>query len=154
VALFGAVLLLLTMGSFALEASYQETPEQIVDVRDEPHAVDYDENTTVVNSDAQRLQDDIVVRHEGQTLERGTDYSWDPDAGEISWNNTENTTAGETALVSYAYEDRARSTRLARPLQTDLVELLPWAALIVVPIGLLSIFALLLRSKPSNSMSR
>ena len=155
IAVFCLFLLAAIMGSFAMEASYQETPDRVIDVRDEEMVVQVDEPVPVQNADARGLQDEIVIYHQGEQLVRGEDYEWDPGTGEVTFNASSPTVAdGELALVSYAYEDRSQAVRESRPLFEDLVELLPYVALLLIPVVILSVMALAYAAKPRDTMGR
>lgn len=54
-----------------------------------------------------------LVNATGTTLVAGTDYSWDSDTGEISFQQTANTTSGESITITYRAYQRTDETELA-----------------------------------------
>lgn len=155
IAVFCLFLLAAIMGSFAMEASYQETPDRVIDVRDEEMVVQTDGPNAVQNADARGLRDEIVIYHQGEQLDRGEDFEWDPNTGEVTFNaSSPSVTEGELALVSYAYEDRSQAVRESRPIFEDVAGLLPYVALLLIPVIILSVMGLAYAAKPSDTMGR
>lgn len=66
---------------------------QPVPVAEQPADAQYSDTITVYNA-------------AGAELTNGTDYEWDPGAATVTWFNTTATSDGETALVSYDYQNQ------------------------------------------------
>jgi len=59
-------------------------------VEQRPESVEYGDSVTVYNAS-------------GAELVAGTDYAWDASNGAVEWFNTNATTDGETAAITYSY---------------------------------------------------
>jgi hypothetical protein len=56
--------------------------------------------------------DNETVRNaSGTVLADGTDYGWDTQNGTVDWNDTNDTSAGESATISYAYDAPSERSR-------------------------------------------
>jgi len=126
IVLFGVTMLFgmgLNAGSDAALDTYNVT---------EGYTVDYTNNTTVANADAEALSDTITVVVNDTTLEDGTDYAWDSDSGTINWINTTATSDGDTASVTYEYDDYPETTQFS----IDLVNIMiPVITLLVIGVA-------------------
>jgi len=129
---FNIAVLVLFVGILALgvNVAYDDAGVEH-DVTNESITVDYAQNVSV-DTDADEYGTDPTVRNSsGAVLEAGMDYTWDADAGSVSWQNTSSTTDGEEASISYTYTERTQATEVSwsvlRPFGA-IVWVIPFAA--------------------------
>lgn len=106
------VVLLLALAVPALATAYDTagTPFSY----DESLTVDYTSDSSVSeNATIEGYGDDPTIVVDGQTLMQGTDYLWDADDGVVNWQDTNNTTAGDTAQIEYQAYQRTAETEMA-----------------------------------------
>jgi len=75
--------------------------------------VDYTQPVSVANDAVEYGETATVYDADGNELAAGTDYSWNATAGNVTWQNTSQTTDGETAAITYDYrtaDDQQRTT--------------------------------------------
>ena len=131
---FGAFVLILVLG-FIVAAGGAAVAEgaEPVTYFNEATTVDYSAEYSVAETGV-NYRDDVTVRDKNlDALNRGVDYEWDDDDGNVTWLDTAATTDGEEAYVTYTVEQVTdESTQLA-----DLVSIfvLPLALLITLILG-------------------
>ncbi len=112
IAQVAVVILLLGLAVPALATAYDYagTPMEY----EESVTVDYANDSEVVeNATLEGYGDDPTVTVDGVELVRGTDYLWNDSAGSIDWQNTSNTSDGDSARVQYAAYQRTGQTEAA-----------------------------------------
>lgn len=116
-------------GTFAIGASLDDADRTVT--REDSLVVDYD---ATYQLETRGSFVSITAEVDGTALQRGTDYTFDESAGELSFADTTATTEGDVATVSWTYQGRSEAASTTRGLQITLIELLPYLALI--PVGL------------------
>lgn len=106
-----AVVLLIGVAGAALGQSDRQAAEP-QSVTNESLTVNYSAPTAVDNGEPRYGWNDSVTVYNasGNQLQDGTDYEWNSSTGEVTWFNTSATTDGETASISYTYEQRDATT--------------------------------------------
>lgn len=155
IAAFGFLLIGLLVGAIAVDGQYQQSYDTQA-IADEPITIDTTNKTPV---DAAEYTNDfntsITVVSGGEELQDGDDYTWYPADGEIDWNaSSPEISDGDQAYVSYAYAGQPLSVEKTRDLRLLLFDILPYAALFFVGIGILGLFAGLYKTVKGNSTSR
>lgn len=115
------LLLSLSVPALATAYDYAGTPFEY----SENATVDYG-NTTSVDEAATvegYSQNITITSPTGKTLVEGTDYEWDPGAGEISWYDSANTNEGDTVRLDYSAYQRTGETALAWDILSPLMGL-------------------------------
>lgn len=105
---FAFVLLILVVGAVGINAAINESARYPTSVVNESVTVNYSSPTLVDRSgDVYGLfYDNETVRNQtGAVLTDGTDYDWNRTTGAITWFNTASTTDGETATITYWFDE-------------------------------------------------
>jgi hypothetical protein len=113
VAQLAVVILLLVLAVPSLSAAheYAGTPIEY----EQSATIDFN-NETVVDESAtvEGYSEEIVVRtDENQILEEYEGYRWDEANGTVEWLNSQNTTDGQSATITYDAHQRTAETDLA-----------------------------------------
>lgn len=58
---------------------------------------------------------ETVYNQSGSQLVEGTDYTWNTSTGRIAFQNTSNTSDGNTANITYAYDQNVEEIRQSEP---------------------------------------
>lgn len=98
---FGALIILLVIGFVVgvLPGAIADGAE-LTEVPDEQLTVDYDAESSVA-VDGDFYSETVEIEKTGTPLEAGTDYFWNNDEGNVSWNDTTATTDGDTVTINY-----------------------------------------------------
>lgn len=95
-----------------------ETNESVV--------IDYDSSTRVSAAMSRYTQgfedNETVYNSSGAELVEGTDYTWNTTSGAVTFKNTANTTEGNTANVTYTYQQNTEEIRQSEPGVRALIE--------------------------------
>jgi len=76
--------------------------------------VDYSTDSSVSESaTVEGYSETVTITADGTQLVAGTDYVWNDSAGTVDWQDTTNTTAGQTASIEYSAYQRTGETDLA-----------------------------------------
>jgi hypothetical protein len=130
--LFGVVALLVVLGigGVALGPAAVSGGE-LVQVDGEPVSVSYG-SPTPVDESGQRFADRVTVRNAtGDELDRRTDFRWNSTTGEITFLNTNSTTAGNTATVDYQYRQQTALVAGIAEIINTLGVVIAWGLLIL-----------------------
>lgn len=104
------LLLMLAVPTLATAHELAGTPIAYEETTTVSYTADYSvsENATVEGYD-----ETVTVSVDGQSLNATTDYTWDADAGMLSFVNSSATTTGDTATVEYRAYQRTPETQTA-----------------------------------------
>ena len=121
------LLLVLSVPTLMTAHDYSGTPLDY----EESLTVDYANDSAVSeNATVEGYGDESTIVVDGTALVRGTDYRWNATSGEIDWQDTANTTDGDSAQIEYQAYQRTTESSTA------------WS--IIAPfMGLFGLFALL-----------
>lgn len=104
------LLLVLSVPTLATAHDYAGTPLDY----EESLTVDYQNDSEVSeNATLEGYGADPTVTADGATLDQGTDYLWNESSGVVDWQNTSNTTDGDTAQIQYQAFQRTEESQLA-----------------------------------------
>ena len=112
VAQVAVVVLLLVLAVPALATAHElaGTPFDY----EESLTVDYQNDSQVSeNATVEGYSESVNISVDGDQLTSGVDYVWDADNGSVDWNDTTNTTSGDTAEIEYQAYQRTAETALA-----------------------------------------
>lgn len=106
------VVLLLVLAVPALSTAYDYAGTPLSE--EDTATVDYNNDTNLsVNSTLEGYSETITVTVNDNQLVGGTDYLYNSSAGSIDWQNTANTSSGDTATIEYQAYQRTGESELA-----------------------------------------
>lgn len=106
------VILLLVLAVPALSTAHKfaGTPLEY----EETLTVDYQNDSEVSeNATVEGYGEEPTIVANDQVLVQGTDYEWNASAGSVNWQNTTNTSDGDSAQITYRAYQRTPETALA-----------------------------------------
>jgi len=154
VALF-VITVAVAFGAFQIADAAQDSAATVDKTVENETLTQYYDNYQLVNKSTEEFTAGFnntatVYNSSGVELTDGTDYDWNATDGAITFYDTDNTTAGENATITYTYFENANVVKkIAGPLK-PMVEGIGRFPLMVAGLGLAVLFfsfvAILLRS--------
>lgn len=91
-----------------------------------------------VDTDAVRYNESVTIRQNGSTLVAGDDYTWNRWDGVVSWPDGTSATDGESASITYEYEEPNEQTDGLAQVLFAIRGVLPWLLVLVICVGVVT----------------